>query len=69
MIYRGVRFCVDFRKLNQVAKFDAYPMPRMEEMFESTSSAIVVTTRDLASGYWQIPLAWLQTENSVCNPL
>ena len=23
--YGGVRFCVDFRKLNQVAKFDAYP--------------------------------------------
>ena len=53
----GVRFCVDFRKLNQVAKFDAYPMPRMEEMFESIGSATVVSTLDLASGYWQIPLA------------
>ena len=30
----GIRFCVDYRKLNQVAKFDAYPMPRIEEMFE-----------------------------------
>ena len=56
-MYRGVQFCVDFRKLNQVAKFDAYPMPHMEEMFESTGSATVVTTLDLASGYWQIPLA------------
>ena len=53
----GVRFCVDFRKLNQVAKFDAYPMPRMEEVFESIGSSTVVTTLDLASGYWQIPLA------------
>ena len=34
----GVRFCVDFRKLNQVAKFDAYPMPRIEEVFESVGS-------------------------------
>lgn len=53
----GVRFCVDFRKLNQVAKFDAYPMPRIEEVFESIGSAKIVTTLDLASGYWQIPLA------------
>ena len=40
-----------------MAKFDAYPMPRMEEMFESIGSATVVSTLDLASGYWQIPLA------------
>ena len=32
-------------------------MPRMEEMFQSIGSAAVVTTLDLASGYWQIPLA------------
>lgn len=28
----GVRFCVDNRKLNGVTKFDAYPMPRIEEV-------------------------------------
>ena len=53
----GVRFCVDFRKLNQVAKFDAYPMPRIEEMFEKIGSATVISTLDLAKGYWQIPMA------------
>ncbi len=53
----GDRFCVDFRKLNQVAKFDAYPMPRIGEVFESIGSSTIVTTLDLASGYWQIPLA------------
>ena len=29
-----VRFCVDYRKVNQVAKFDAYPMPRVEDVLE-----------------------------------
>ena len=53
----GIRFCVDYRKLNQIAKFDAYPMPRIEEMFESIGSALIITTLDLAKGYWQIPMA------------
>ena len=49
-----LRFCMDFRKLNQVAKFDAYPMPLVEDVFESVGTSAVVTTLDLASGYWQI---------------
>ena len=44
-------------RLNQVARFDAYPMLRVEEMFESIGSSSVVTTLDLVSGYWQIPMA------------
>ena len=53
----GVRFCVDYRRLNKVAKFDAYPMVRMEEIFERIGSSNVVSTLDLAKGYWQIPMA------------
>ena len=52
----GVRFCVDFLKLNQVVRFDAYPMPLIEEVFESIGTSAVVTPLDLASGYWQIPM-------------
>ena len=44
-------------KLNQVAKFIAYPLPHMEEIFDNIGSSTVMTTLDLASGYWQIPLA------------
>ena len=62
----GVRFCVDFRKLNQVAKFDAYPMPRIEEMFESIGSATIVTTLDLASGYWPRTLGMRITRSLSC---
>ena len=53
----GVRFCVDYRKLNQVAKFDAYPMPRIKEIFEQIGTAGIISTLDLAKGYWQIPMA------------
>ena len=52
-----VRFYVDYRKVNSVTKFDAYPMPRIEEVLESIGSAKVISTLDLAKGYWQIPLS------------
>lgn len=53
----GIRFCVDYLKVNQVARFDAYPMPLIDEMFESIGSSTLITTLDLAKGYWQIPMA------------
>ena len=31
-------------------------MPRIEEVFESIGPAKVISTFDLAKGYWQIPL-------------
>ena len=34
---RSVRFCIDFRKLNKVTKFDAEPMPNMEEVINRMS--------------------------------
>ena len=42
----NVRFCVDYRKLNLVSKFDAYPMPRVEEVLESVSAAKFISTLD-----------------------
>ena len=53
----GVRLCVDYRKLNQETKFDAYPMPRIEELLDEIGKAKFITTLDLAKGYWQVPLA------------
>ena len=47
-----VRFCVDYRKVNEVARFDAYPMPRVEEVLEQVGPAKCISTLDLARGYW-----------------
>ncbi|KAL1264151.1 hypothetical protein QQF64_004506 [Cirrhinus molitorella] len=51
-----IRFCLDFRKLNTVIKFDPYPMPRVDELIERLSTAQYLTTLDLYKGFWQIPL-------------
>jgi len=52
-----VRFCVDYRKVNQVAEFDAYPMPRVKDVLEEVGPAKYITTLDLARGYWQVLMA------------
>ena len=50
------RICVDYRKLNGITKFDAYPMPRIDEMLDAIGNAKYISTLDLAKGYWQIPM-------------
>ncbi len=50
------RICVDYRKLNAESKFDAYPMPRIDEMLDTIGRARYLTTIDLAKGYWQVPM-------------
>ncbi len=60
----SVRFCVDYRKVNAVSKFDAYPMPRVDELFDRLGTARFYSTLDLTKGYWQIPLSPLSKEKS-----
>lgn len=53
----SLRFCLDFRKLNLVSKFDPYPMPRVDDLVERLSKAKFLTTLDLCKGYWQIAIS------------
>ncbi len=36
---------------------DSYPIPRIDEMISQLAKAKVYTTLDLASGYYQVPIA------------
>ena len=51
-----LRFCVDFRELNDMTKKDAYPIPRIDELLDCLNVSKYFCTLDLAAGYWQIAL-------------
>lgn len=50
------RFCVDFRKLNQVSLRDSYPLPYMSAILENLRDAHYLSSIDIKSAYWQIEL-------------
>jgi hypothetical protein len=52
----SVRFCIDFRKLNNVTTKDAFPIPRIDDIFDHLSQAEYYTTIDFKSGYFQVGL-------------
>jgi len=51
------RFCIDFRKVNKVTERDAYPLPHITATLNKLRGAKYLSTLDLKSGYWQVPLA------------
>ncbi len=59
-----VRFCVDYRNVNAVSKFDAYPISRVDELLNRLGAACFYLTLDLTKGYWQIPISPLSKEKT-----
>lgn len=51
------RFCVDYRKLNQVTERDAYPLPLVSSTLDKLRDAKYLSSLDIKSAYWQIKMA------------
>jgi len=51
-----VRMCIDYRQLNANSIPDAYPLSRIHHILERLRNARYISTLDLKSRYWQIPM-------------
>ncbi|CAF1408885.1 unnamed protein product, partial [Rotaria sordida] len=54
---KTMRFCIDYRRLNAITIKDAFPLPRIDEIFDQLSDATYYTKFDFKSGYFQVPLS------------
>jgi len=49
----GLRFCVDYRQLNELTYKDTYPLPRIDMCLNALGGSRLFSTLDLRAGYWQ----------------
>ena len=59
------RFCVDYRKLNDVTVKDSYPIPRIDDSLEQLSGVQWFSCLDLNAGYRQVEVDEADREKTV----
>jgi len=53
----STRFCVDYRKFNEVTVKDSYHLPRIDDCLDALARCKWFSTLDLCSGYWQVAMS------------
>ncbi len=51
-----IRFCIDFRALNENLVNDVYPIARIDDALSMLGSGSFFSSLDIANAYWHIPL-------------
>ena len=50
----GLRFCVDYRRLNEINQKDSYPIPRIDETLRTIAAAKYISKVDVISAFHRI---------------
>src|SRR6266536_1648512 len=50
----SIRFCVDYKKVNDITIIDTYPLPIVNDTVDKIGGKKYYTSIDLASRYWQV---------------
>ncbi|RYE95918.1 MAG: hypothetical protein EOO78_22560, partial [Oxalobacteraceae bacterium] len=53
----SLRFCVDYRGLNDLTVRNSYPLPHMDDLFDRLQGARYFSKIDLRTGFYQIAMA------------
>ncbi|GBM13959.1 Transposon Ty3-I Gag-Pol polyprotein [Araneus ventricosus] len=52
----SIRFCVDYRKLNEITKKTVMPLPRIDATLDALDRSQWFTSLDLKCEYWQVEI-------------
>lgn len=50
------QFCINFRRVHLIFRFDAYPMPQVDDHLTCLREAQYISTLILTKGYWQVSM-------------
>ena len=51
-----LRLLIDYRKLNEQTTKSCWPMPSIEEIFDTLQRSAYLTTIDMSCGFYQLPM-------------
>ena len=60
----SLRFCIDYRHLNEVSHKDVYPLPRIDTCLDAMARARWFSTFDLRAGYHQVEMDPVNAETT-----
>jgi hypothetical protein len=61
---RKLRMCIDYTSLNKACPKDPFPLPRIDEIVDSTSGCDLLCFLDAYSGFHQIPMSREDEKNT-----
>jgi len=53
----NVRWCIDYRKLNDVTVKDVFPLPLIDDCLDTLAGSVWFSKLDANSAYWQVNIA------------